>query len=80
MTMGNSVSKSTVSEKVIHKPDLKRQVMEDDYVDLGNEGEKAYRNGRLVREPEGLPFQLTQSWQSSFLGNPKNRYYYDSGE
>lgn len=43
---------------------------EDEHHDSGSE-----KRGIIVhREPEGLPVQVLQSWQSSFLKDPKNRY------
>lgn len=45
---------------------------EDDFIHVGG-GEKAGRDGRLVRSPEGLPVELLSSWQSKVLKDPKNR-------
>lgn len=39
-----------------------------------NDMERVEKDARLVREPEGLPVQLTESWQSSLLSDPKNKY------
>lgn len=50
---------------------INEDVTEDDFVHVG--GEKAVRDGRLVRSPEGLPVELLSSWQSKVLKDPKNR-------
>ncbi|KAK1596937.1 peptidase C1-like family protein [Colletotrichum navitas] len=41
----------------------------------GDPGSESNEKGdvRLTREPEGLPVHLTQSWQSRFLQDPKNK-------
>lgn len=44
---------------------------EDGFVHVG--GEKAGRDGRLARAPEGLPVELLSAWQSKVLRDPKNR-------
>lgn len=46
-------------------------VPEDDFVHVGDE--KASRDGRLLRSPEGLPVELMSSWQNKVLEDPKNR-------
>ncbi|KAL2884062.1 bleomycin hydrolase [Colletotrichum sp. CLE4] len=75
--MGSQTSKPTVdvsNEKALLERLRRFQVTDDDFVNVaasGSDDEK--RDIRLVREPEGLPVQQTQSWQSRFLADPKNK-------
>ncbi|KZL84293.1 bleomycin hydrolase [Colletotrichum incanum] len=75
--MGSQPSKTAVdtsSEKALLERLRRFQVTDDDFVDVGNSSsENEKHDVRLAREPEGLPVHQTQSWQSRFLADPKNK-------
>jgi bleomycin hydrolase len=73
--MGAQTSKPEVtSDKELLQRLGELQVRNDDkHHDSGNE-----KRGLMIRrEAEGLPVQVLQSWQSSFLKDPKNRHAAD---
>lgn len=85
--MGAQQSKTAVdasNEKALLERLRRIQVADDNFVNVdgsspsssssasGADNEKS--DVRLTREPEGLPVQQTQSWQSRFLSDPKNKY------
>lgn len=51
---------------------LRNLQVEDDYVEVDGHGEKA-PFGTLLREAQGLPVHVLESWQSSILKDPKNK-------
>ncbi|KAK6224813.1 peptidase C1-like family protein [Colletotrichum tabaci] len=84
--MGSQQSKAAVdasNEKALLERLRRIQVADDNFVNVdgssssssssasGADNEKS--DVRLTREPEGLPVQQTQSWQSRFLSDPKNK-------
>ncbi|GKT51241.1 bleomycin hydrolase [Colletotrichum spaethianum] len=75
--MGSQPSKTAVdasNEKALLERLRRFQVTDDDFVDVGeSSSENEKRDVRLTREPEGLPVHQTQSWQSRFLADPKNK-------
>ncbi|KAJ0296916.1 hypothetical protein COL516b_011130 [Colletotrichum fioriniae] len=75
--MGSQASKPAVdasNEKALLDRLRRFQVTDDDFVNVGSSSsDDEKRDIRLVREPEGLPVQQTQSWQSRFLADPKNK-------
>lgn len=77
--MGAQPSKTAAdaaSEKALLERLRKFQVADDGVVNAAGSSDENEKRGsvKLVREPEGLPVQQTQSWQSHFLADPKNRY------
>ncbi|WYZ39072.1 hypothetical protein EsH8_III_000986 [Colletotrichum jinshuiense] len=76
--MGSQPSKTAAdaaSEKALLERLRKFQVADDGVVNAAVSSDENEKRGsvKLVREPEGLPVQQTQSWQSHFLADPKNR-------
>lgn len=77
--MGSQPSKTAVdatSEKALLERLRRFQVNDGEFASstgeaAGAENEKTAVT--LLREPEGLPVHLTQSWQSRFLSDPKNK-------
>jgi hypothetical protein len=45
----------------------------DDSNNLVTKRKPSEKDARPLWEPQGLPVQLTESWQSVLLGDPKNR-------
>ncbi|KAH6894158.1 peptidase C1B, bleomycin hydrolase [Thelonectria olida] len=61
----------TMHEKAVLER-LRTLQMEDDYVEVTSDSEKA-TVGSLMREAEGLPVPVLQSWQTDILKDPKNK-------
>ncbi|KAI8154228.1 Bleomycin hydrolase [Colletotrichum sp. SAR 10_70] len=75
--MGSQPSKTAAVDSSSEKELLERlrrfQVTENELVNVENGGGDEKNGMKLLREPEGLPVHLTQSWQSRFLSDPKNK-------
>ncbi|OLN85764.1 Bleomycin hydrolase [Colletotrichum chlorophyti] len=78
--MGSQPSKTAIeasNEKALLERLRRFQVADDDLVNVGrsslSSSEDEKRGVKLLREPEGLPVHQTQSWQSRFLADPKNK-------
>ncbi|TEA15784.1 Bleomycin hydrolase [Colletotrichum sidae] len=76
--MGSQPSKTAPVDSPNEKALLERlrsfQVTDDESVNTGtSSGENEKGQVTLSREPEGLSVHLTQSWQSRFLADPKNK-------
>uniref|UniRef100_L2G3T5 Cysteine proteinase 1, mitochondrial n=1 Tax=Colletotrichum fructicola (strain Nara gc5) TaxID=1213859 RepID=L2G3T5_COLFN len=75
--MGSQPSKTAAVDPSSEKELLERlrrfQVTENELVNVENGGGDEKNGMKLLREPEGLPVHLTQSWQSRFLSDPKNK-------
>lgn len=75
--MGSQPSKTTAVDPSSEKELLDRlrrfQVTENELANVENGGGDEKNGMKLLREPEGLPVHLTQSWQSRFLSDPKNK-------
>ncbi|KAF4968169.1 hypothetical protein FZEAL_10432 [Fusarium zealandicum] len=73
--MGGQPSKATeptLHEKAILERIRSLQVQDDDYVEVSSDVEKTSL-GPLVRESEGLPLHVLESWQAAILKDPKNK-------
>ncbi|KAF0330474.1 peptidase C1-like family protein [Colletotrichum asianum] len=75
--MGSQPSKTAAVDPSSEKELLERlrrfQVNENELANVENGGGDEKNGMKLLREPEGLPVHLTQSWQSCFLSDPKNK-------
>lgn len=71
--MGAQPSKPTLYEKAVLERLHSLQIQDDEeYVEVSNNDEKSTL-GPLVRDAQGLPVHLLESWQSSILKDPKNK-------
>lgn len=50
---------------------LRSLQVQDDFVEVTSDSEKSL--GPLVREAQGLPVHVLESWQADFLKDPKNK-------
>ncbi|KAL0937807.1 peptidase C1-like family protein [Colletotrichum truncatum] len=74
--MGAQTSRTAAdisSEKELLERLRRFQVTDEEFVNVGGSGEDEKSGLKLLREPEGLPVHQTQSWQSRFLSDPKNK-------
>ncbi|KAM5346554.1 hypothetical protein ACJ41O_009559 [Fusarium nematophilum] len=69
--MGAQPSKPTLHEKAVLERIHSLQI-QDDYVEVSTDAEKA-SIGPLIRDAEGLPLHVLESWQSAILKDPKNK-------
>ncbi|KAH7019182.1 peptidase C1B, bleomycin hydrolase [Ilyonectria destructans] len=71
--MGGQPSKPvepTMHEKAVIER-LRSLQVQDDFVEVASDSEKSL--GPLVREAQGLPVHVLESWQADFLKDPKNK-------
>jgi bleomycin hydrolase len=61
----------TMHEKAVLER-LRTLQIQDDYVQVTSDSEKTPL-GPLVRDAEGLPVPVLQSWQTDVLKDPKNK-------
>lgn len=73
--MGAQQSKAepTLHEKAVIERLQDLQVQDqDDYVEVTGDAEKA-PIGPLIRDAEGLPVHVLESWQAAIIKDPKNK-------
>lgn len=72
--MGGQPSKTgetTIHEKAVIER-LRTLHMDEDYVEVSSGAEKS-SIGPLIRDAEGLPVHVLESWQQAILSDPKNK-------
>ncbi|KAI5464559.1 peptidase C1B, bleomycin hydrolase [Mariannaea sp. PMI_226] len=73
--MGGQQSKPneiTLNEKAVLGRLRDLQVQDDEYIEVVSDAEKPHL-GPLIRDAEGLPVPVLQSWQADILKDPKNK-------
>jgi bleomycin hydrolase len=73
--MGAQQSKTepTLHEKAVLERLQNLQVQDqDDYVEVISDAEKS-SIGPLIRDAEGLPLHVLESWQAAIIKDPKNK-------